>query len=93
MLLNISIVCPDSASAYLLPLLQRQALLVPRGAQRGVRHLVLVPTAELAEQVTEVASRYGSGITHALQASRHSLNVPPGVDILVTTPGISSTGK
>ncbi|GAB2618177.1 DEAD-box ATP-dependent RNA helicase CshA [Paractinoplanes abujensis] len=77
-------------AAFALPLLQK----LEAGAQDGPASLVLVPTRELAEQVSQAVHRYGrelgvrvlpvyggQPITRQLQVLRR------GVDIVVGTPG------
>jgi ATP-dependent RNA helicase DeaD len=83
-------------AAFSLPLLQR--LLggeLPEGVRRGtVRGLVLVPTRELAMQVSEALHRYGTSLRARVlpiyggQPIGQQLRVlERGVDIVVATPG------
>jgi ATP-dependent RNA helicase DeaD len=83
-------------AAFSLPLLQR--LLggeLPEGVRRGaVRGLVLVPTRELAMQVSEALHRYGASLRARVlpiyggQPIGQQLRVlERGVDIVVATPG------
>ncbi len=79
-------------AGFTLPLLQR--LKGPKPKQRRVRALILVPTRELAAQVSESVRNYGchlpirsvqifGGVSIRPQISR----LQSGVDIVVATPG------
>ncbi|MGH7444687.1 MAG: DEAD/DEAH box helicase, partial [Longimicrobiales bacterium] len=79
-------------AAFALPLLQRLALEQPAGA--GPHALVLVPTRELAVQVSEALHRYGRGLrTRVLPIyggqpiGRQLSALKRGVDVVVATPG------
>jgi ATP-dependent RNA helicase RhlE len=81
-------------AAFLLPTLQRLARAGTNGGRRGVRALVLVPTRELAEQVTESARAYGRHLDVSAAAVYGGVAMEPqtralrrGVDIVVATPG------
>jgi ATP-dependent RNA helicase DeaD len=78
-------------AAFALPVLQR---LTPNRSERAPLALVLVPTRELAVQVSEATHRYG----HALGArvlpiyggqpiGRQLKSLERGVDVVVATPG------
>lgn len=81
-------------AAFLLPLLQRaSAADAPRG---GVRVLVLVPTRELAAQITGVASALAQALPARLKVvgAWGGVSINPqlmalrgGADVLVATPG------
>ncbi len=79
-------------AAFALPLLQRLA--VPTPGRRQTRALVLVPTRELAMQVTEAIHRYGKGLgarvlpVYGGQPIERQLRaLKEGVDVVVGTPG------
>lgn len=79
-------------AAFALPMLQRLAA-TPRQA-RGVRALVLSPTRELAAQIGESFTRYGSNtrltntvIFGGVGQDAQIRALRGGVDILVATPG------
>ena len=76
--------------AFGLPLLMR----VPRGDERRPRALVLVPTRELALQVTEVLEPLAHAVGRRLVAvyggadiDRQIRKLRKGVDVVVATPG------
>jgi len=78
-------------AAFALPLLQRTA---PHGEGRGPRGLVLVPTRELAVQVSEAVHRYGRGLGARVvpiyggqPIGRQLRGLERGVDVVVATPG------
>lgn len=80
-------------AAFTLPLLQR-LVAGQRGTHRRVRALVLTPTRELANQVSESVHSYGSfsPLTSAVIFGGVSINpqiktLRRGVDIIVATPG------
>jgi len=81
-------------AAFALPIVQRLAENPPRQKRRAPRALVLVPTRELAAQVSEQMNNYArrlslrstmiyGGVTIQAQIER----LHRGVDILVATPG------
>jgi len=80
-------------AGFTLPLLQR-LMASPPGGKRRVRALVLVPTRELAAQVSESVRNYGCHLpTRSLQIFG-GVSIRPqikrlrdGVDIVVATPG------
>ncbi|OGW61339.1 MAG: RNA helicase [Nitrospirae bacterium RBG_16_64_22] len=83
-------------AAFILPALQRlQRSHAPSaGRARGPRVLVLTPTRELAQQVTDAASRYGRHMRVRTGAVVGGMPYPPQnrllsqpLDILVATPG------
>ncbi len=80
-------------AAFILPILQR--LTTPSaGHGRGPRVLVLTPTRELANQVTEAAMKYGRHMRFRMGSIVGGVPYPPQMrllsqplDILVATPG------
>jgi len=81
-------------AAFALPIVQRLSEKVPREKRRKPRALVLVPTRELAAQVSEQMNNYArrlalrstmiyGGVTIQAQIER----LHRGVDIVVATPG------
>jgi len=79
-------------AAFALPLLHRIGR--PRGEQRAVRGLILVPTRELAMQVAEAVHRYGRALDvrvlpiYGGQSLAQQLRaLQRGVDVVVATPG------
>ena len=81
-------------AAFMLPALHRLAL-PARGKGRGPRVLVLTPTRELAQQVTQATIKYGRHLRHAKAVSivggvaypvQNRLLAQP-YEILVATPG------
>lgn len=81
-------------AAFALPIVQRLSETVPREKRRKPRALVLVPTRELAAQVSEQLNNYArrlalrstmiyGGVTIQAQIER----LHRGVDIVVATPG------
>ena len=78
-------------AAFALPLLQR----ISAGGERGVpRALVLVPTRELAMQVSEAIHRYGRGLGARVvpvfggqPIGRQLRALEQGADVVVATPG------
>jgi ATP-dependent RNA helicase RhlE len=80
-------------AGFTLPLLQR--LEVSRsGGKRRVRALILTPTRELAAQVSESVSNYGSHLSFKSMVIFGGVSINPqisklrrGVDIIVATPG------
>jgi ATP-dependent RNA helicase DeaD len=78
-------------AAFALPMLQR---LGAGGAQEGPTALVLVPTRELAMQVSEAVHRYGSRLGARVlpiyggqPIGRQLRALAGGVDVVVATPG------
>jgi ATP-dependent RNA helicase DeaD len=78
-------------AAFALPVLQR---LLARGGRQDPRALVLVPTRELAMQVSEAMHRYGRDIGARVlpvyggqPISRQLRVLNRGVDVVVATPG------
>ncbi len=78
-------------AAFTLPLLQRLANLTPQSYPSA---LILVPTRELAIQVTEAVQRYGKHQRIAVLAVYGGAAIRPqlvalkrGVDVVVATPG------
>ncbi|MEK7816535.1 MAG: DEAD/DEAH box helicase [Pseudomonadota bacterium] len=80
-------------AAFILPILQR--LTTPSASHgRGPRVLVLTPTRELANQVTEAAMKYGRHMRFRMGSIVGGVPYPPQMrllsqplDILVATPG------
>jgi superfamily II DNA/RNA helicase len=80
-------------AAFVLPTLQR--LTTPStGHGRGPRVLVLTPTRELANQVTEASMKYGKHLRFRIGSVVGGVSYPPQMrllsqllDILVATPG------
>jgi ATP-dependent RNA helicase DeaD len=77
-------------AAFALPVLERLA----RGAHKGPAALVLVPTRELAVQVSEAMHRYGRDLGARVvplyggqPISRQLRALEAGVDVVVATPG------
>ena len=80
-------------AAFVLPSLQRLATPSPVNS-RGPRVLVLTPTRELANQVTEAADKYGRHLRFRIGSIVGGVAYPPQMrllsqplDILVATPG------
>lgn len=82
-------------AAFVLPLLQHMlAAPQPRGKASRPRALVLAPTRELASQITESVTTYGSGtgvrplaIFGGVSQHKQVQALRRGVDLLVATPG------
>jgi len=82
-------------AAFALPMLQQLAADRPGdGARDGVSALVLVPTRELAMQVSEAVHRYGKGLGARVLAVYGGASMDQqlralrrGVDVVVATPG------
>ena len=77
-------------AAFALPVLQKMTV----GAGRGPRALVLVPTRELAEQVSQAVHRYGRDLGVRVlpvyggqPIGRQLQALQRGVDVVVGTPG------
>ncbi|NBC22173.1 MAG: DEAD/DEAH box helicase [Gammaproteobacteria bacterium] len=80
-------------AGFTLPLLQR-LMASPPGGQRRVRALILVPTRELAAQVSESVRNYGCHLPLRSVQIYGGVSIRPqikslrnGVDIVVATPG------
>jgi superfamily II DNA/RNA helicase len=83
--------------AFALPLLHRlQSGAAPKTAPRGVRALVLVPTRELAQQVSTVLAQVAqnAGVSSRVVTAVGGVSINPqmlalrgGCDVLVATPG------
>src|SRR5256885_379116 len=78
-------------AAFMLPILQR---LSRNGVKHVLRALILVPTRELAEQVSQSAKVYGRHLDVSAAAVYGGVGMEPqtralsrGVDIVVATPG------
>src|SRR5437773_3821413 len=78
-------------AAFMLPILQR---LSRNGVKHVLRALILVPTRELAEQVSQSAKAYGRHLDVSAAAVYGGVGMEPqtralsrGVDIVVATPG------
>jgi len=81
-------------AAFALPILQHLAEAGKPAAAHTVRCLVLVPTRELAQQVSESFRRYGQGVKLSVATVHGGVGQTPqvralarGVDVLVATPG------
>jgi len=81
-------------AAYAIPVLQKVSELNARQRNEGIKCLVLVPTRELALQVTEVFQKIGRGTRVSTFSVYGGVEQDPqiailekGIDILVTTPG------
>ncbi|HJW03598.1 MAG TPA: DEAD/DEAH box helicase [Azospira sp.] len=81
-------------AGFALPLLQRLAEDPEPTASNSVRALVLVPTRELAQQVSDSFHRYGQFLPLRVYAVYGGVSINPqmmklrkGIDILVATPG------
>lgn len=81
-------------AAYAIPVLQKVSELNARQRNEGIKCLVLVPTRELALQVTEVFQKIGRGtrvstfsVYGGVEQDPQIAKLEKGIDILVTTPG------
>jgi ATP-dependent RNA helicase RhlE len=81
-------------AAFALPILQHLAGAGRPARAHTVRCLVLVPTRELAQQVSESFRRYGQGVRLSVATVHGGVGQTPqvralvrGVDVLVATPG------
>ncbi|TRO78782.1 DEAD/DEAH box helicase [Desulfuromonas acetexigens] len=81
-------------AAFALPIVQRLSEKVPPQKRRAPRALVLVPTRELAAQVSEQMQNYGRRLSLRSTMVYGGVNIQAqierlhrGVDILVATPG------
>jgi ATP-dependent RNA helicase RhlE len=81
-------------AAFALPIVQRLSENIPAGKRRRPRVLVLVPTRELAAQVSEQMQNYGRRLSLRSTMIYGGVNIQAqierlhrGVDIVVATPG------
>jgi ATP-dependent RNA helicase RhlE len=81
-------------AAFALPIVQRLSENIPAGKRRRPRALVLVPTRELAAQVSEQMQNYGRRLSLRSTMIYGGVNIQAqierlhrGVDIVVATPG------
>ncbi len=83
-------------AGFTLPILQRLAAGKHDGGTRPVRALILTPTRELAAQVAESVTKYGSHLSPRLKSdvvfggvkiNPQMMRLRGGVDILTATPG------
>lgn len=81
-------------AAFALPILQRLSENIPEGKRRRPRVLVLVPTRELAAQVSDQMQNYGRRLSLRSTMIYGGVNIQAqierlhrGVDIVVATPG------
>ncbi|MGD8978082.1 MAG: DEAD/DEAH box helicase [Gammaproteobacteria bacterium] len=81
-------------AGFTLPLLQRLQDSDPKGQQRRIRALILVPTRELAAQVGESVRTYGRYLPFRSVMIFGGVSINPqitklrkGVDIVIATPG------
>jgi len=81
-------------AAFALPIVQRLSENIPEGKRRRPRVLVLVPTRELAAQVSDEMQSYGRRLSLRSTQIYGGVNIQPqidrlhrGVDIVVATPG------
>jgi ATP-dependent RNA helicase RhlE len=81
-------------AGFTLPLLQRLQDSDPKGLQRRIRALILVPTRELAAQVGESVRTYGRYLPFRSAMIFGGVSINPqiaqlrkGVDIVIATPG------
>ena len=81
-------------AAYALPIIQRLSQTVPKEKRRRPRALVLVPTRELAAQVSEQLQHYGRRLSLRSTMIYGGVNIQAqierlhrGVDMVVATPG------
>ena len=93
-LLGIAQTGTGKTAAFALPILQRLAARPGRAQRRCCRALVLSPTRELANQITESFRTYGRKLNLTCAAVYGGVGAVPqikamgrGVDILVATPG------
>ena len=83
---------PTPCTAYLLPLLHRLGLNAASERTARLHSLVLVPTAELAHQVHEVAREYARDIAGVARLTKgDTLSLTPETALLVATPGALRT--
>jgi len=81
-------------AAFALPIVQRLSENIPEGKRRRPRVLVLVPTRELAAQVSDEMQNYGRRLSLRSTMIYGGVNIQAqierlhrGVDIVVATPG------
>ncbi len=81
-------------AAFALPIVQRLSESIPEGKRRRPRVLVLVPTRELAAQVSDEMQNYGRRLALRSTMIYGGVNIQAqierlhrGVDIVVATPG------
>ena len=80
-------------AAFVIPMLHKFAT-KKRGAYKGIRGLVLVPTRELAKQISDVVVQIGAktpvsvlGLYGGVEQEKQITQLKNGLDILVSTPG------
>lgn len=80
-------------AAFVIPMLNH-FLVKPRGKYSGIRGLILVPTRELANQISKVVAEIGLqthlrvlGLYGGVEQENQIKTLNEGVDVLVTTPG------
>ncbi len=81
-------------AAFAIPILHKIAQAKTRKRQRYVRAIVMVPTRELAQQITEVFKKIAQdlpvsvfGLFGGVEQEQQIRKFELGVDVLVTTPG------
>ena len=80
-------------AAFVIPMLNH-FLVKPRGKYAGIRGLILVPTRELANQISKVVAEIALqthlrvlGLYGGVEQENQIKSLNEGVDVLVTTPG------
>jgi len=80
-------------AAFVIPMLNH-FLVIPRGKYAGIRGLILVPTRELANQISKVVAEIALqthlrvlGLYGGVEQENQIKTLNEGVDVLVTTPG------
>ncbi|NBW29649.1 MAG: DEAD/DEAH box helicase [Flavobacteriales bacterium] len=80
-------------AAFVIPMLNH-FLVKPRGKYAGIRGLILVPTRELANQISKVVAEIALqthlrvlGLYGGVEQENQIKTLNDGVDVLVTTPG------
>jgi ATP-dependent RNA helicase RhlE len=80
-------------AAFVIPMLNH-FLVIPRGKYAGIRGLILVPTRELASQISKVVAEIALqthlrvlGLYGGVEQENQIKTLNEGVDVLVTTPG------
>jgi ATP-dependent RNA helicase RhlE len=80
-------------AAFVIPMLNH-FLVKPRGKYAGIRGLILVPTRELANQISKVVAEIALqthlrvlGLYGGVEQENQIKTLNEGVDVLVTTPG------
>ena len=80
-------------AAFVIPILNH-FLVKPRGKYAGIRGLILVPTRELANQISKVVAEIALqthlrvlGLYGGVEQENQIKTLNEGVDVLVTTPG------